>query len=319
MTEIDKRVQALWDIASTRGYRVDVTAVLRAQRANPKDSMGKQITSNLRAGARVHPTIHSASAVTGRMSMSGPNLQGLSPEYRKALKAEDGHVLVGCDLDRFEPTIAAALSQDEALIAAVQPGTDLYLDLARRIYGEVVEPGDPRRALAKTALIAVLYGQGASSLAERLACALPTAAQVQEARALRAAVLEAYPRLAAWVEQLRLTAAAGSPVVTRGGRQITVAQDGEDPTEVAYRAINYVVQGSAADYFKRSTLRVDAALSEARMPNSLWLPIHDELVLQVVEDRAEEARVILERSVSRLVDGVRVTGSAQVFGDRFGK
>lgn len=319
VAEIDHRIQSLWAVASERGYRVDVLAVGRAQRANPKDSMGKQIMSNLRTGARVHPTIHAARAVTGRMSMTGPNLQGLSPAYRASLKADDGHVLVGCDLDRFEPTIAAALSQDVALIAALQPGTDLYLDLARRIYGESVGDEDPRRALAKASLIAVLYGEGHHALAARFTENAPTEQEIAAARGLRGAVLAAYPQLAAWVDSLRRAASLGLPVVTRGGRQIVVAREGEAPEEVAYRAVNYVVQGSAADYFKRATLRVDAALCAAGLPNALWLPIHDELVLQVPENRAEESRAILERAISRHVDGVRITGTAKILGDRFCK
>lgn len=91
----------------------------------------------------------------------------------------------------------------------------------------------------------------------------------------------------------------------------------------SYRATNYVTQGSAADVFKKLVLRTLAALVTAGFVDPLYLPIHDELVIQVPEQRAEEARVILQREMTGNVTyqgrTVEVTGEAEILGITFKK
>lgn len=53
--------------------------------------------------------------------------------------------------------------------------------------------------------------------------------------------------------------------------------------------MNYVVQGSAAEVFKRATL----AVAERLGSQSLWLPLHDELVVEVPACTADDAAVVL--------------------------
>jgi DNA polymerase-1 len=66
-------------------------------------------------------------------------------------------------------------------------------------------------------------------------------------------------------------------------------------------AINTPVQGSAADLIKKAMLAVDARL-QAEFPDQLLLlQVHDELLLEVDEDRAEEAgEMVREEMVSAI-------------------
>lgn len=317
---IDSFSREVWGPVMRRGFRIDVARVMRARREQPEDFMWKQILESREPDRRVRPRLNVAGTVTGRMTMHGPNLQGLSPAYRETLLADAGMVLVGCDLSHVEPSMAAALSQDAALVEAVQPGRDPYLALASTALHREVVAGDEARGLFKTALLALLYGEGVTSLATRLyGVESPSREQLAEARGMRESVLGSYPVLAAWMSNLRSVAEAGQRLQGVAGRDVSGVGVNDRGEIASYRAVNYVVQSSAADLFKWLTLRVDRALSAAGMPGSLWLPIHDELVVMIPESRAAEARDILGTFMSCELLGVSFFGDAEVLGQRFRK
>ena len=72
---------------------------------------------------------------------------------------------------------------------------DPYAVLASRIWDEPVSKEDPRRDLAKTALLATIYGQGARRLAANLGLGL------EHATRMRASVTAAWPTFAAWCRE----------------------------------------------------------------------------------------------------------------------
>jgi DNA polymerase I-like protein with 3'-5' exonuclease and polymerase domains len=55
-----------------------------------------------------------------------------------------------------------------------------------------------------------------------------------------------------------------------------------DP-RVAYRAVNYLCQGSAADLLKKAMLKIQHMLNECQAKSALLLQIHDEVVFEVHE------------------------------------
>lgn len=253
------------------------------------------------AQGRVHPhlAINGAPA-TGRMASTGPNLQNLPDQVKRAFMTEPGHVFVGLDLDRIEPCVLAAVSGDPALLEATKSG-DVYLNLARNIWPDRVLTADSaERKTAKTALLAGIYGQGARSLGKNLRI---TAA---EARQVLRDLERAYPVMAAWKRDLQARAEAGEELFSPVGRRLP------DTSESPYRAVNYMVQGTAAAIFKAGCERVIEALGA----EVLYLPIHDEIIIEVPTDQAEHAREALEEAMTGEIFGVTVRGTAAVLGDR---
>lgn len=261
-------------------------------------------------GGRIHPSIRSIGAITGRMSIGKPAIQNIPTGLRKLLLAEEGHVLVGCDLNRVEPCVLAAMSQDEALMEAVRG--DVYIELAVAVYGEenrdrIVsesgsDAGSPERKIAKTALLAMIYGQGPASLAGNLNIS------PAEAQNVISSLRGAYPTMNRWIGDIKYRAKRGDAMTTFFGRPLA------GTSQKPYRMVNWMVQGTAADLFKQITLRVAAELPK----DALFLPVHDELVVQVEAGREGHAIEVLGEAMTTEMSGVPITGTPVVLGDRLG-
>ena len=95
---------------------------------------------NARTG-RVHTTFAQATAVTGRLASSDPNLQNIpvrtaeGRRIREAFIAAPGHVLVSADYSQIELRIMAHLSEDPALVKAFHAGQDIHRATAGEIFG----------------------------------------------------------------------------------------------------------------------------------------------------------------------------------------
>ena len=225
---------------------------------------------------------------------------------RHILSADPGHVLLGADFSSVEPRLAAVMSKDHALRDAVTDG-DPYQSMAVSIWGEDALEDKQRRTQAKVALLATLYGQGVASLAADLKVDGATAAQVRED------FKRTFATLTAWSKRLNAEAKRGEWQLTHFRRALPRPIDEEDDPR-AYRATNWAVQGSGADIFKQATARV----VESAGPECLWLPIHDELIIQVPEDEVEEGMRALSRMETE-VDGVPFPADPEVLGSKWRK
>ena len=61
--------------------------------------------------------------------------------------------------------------------------------------------------------------------------------------------------------------------------------------------MNSPIQGTAADIMKIAMIRVWKALRDAGLKSKVILQVHDELVIEALEEEAQEARRILEENM----------------------
>ena len=128
-----------------------------------------------RATGRVHTTFSQATAVTGRLASSDPNLQNIpvrTPEgrrIREAFIAPPGNVIVSADYSQIELRIMAHLSGDAALVKAFHEGADIHKATAADIFGvPVAEVTPDQRRYIKAVNFGLIYGMGAFGLAQQL-------------------------------------------------------------------------------------------------------------------------------------------------------
>ena len=226
----------------------------------------------------------------GRMTAQN-GLHNLPASLRPAVAAHPGHVFVRADLGQIEPRVLAAVSGDRAFAAATR-ADDLYAPVAATLGVE--------RPVAKVAVLAAMYGQRSGAAGEAL-------------RGLE----RAYPTAMAFLDQAYAAGARGRPVRTFGGRTVPMGPSadgiapGTDPARDAARgrfARNAVIQGAAAELFKAWAATVRATTRD--LGAQIVLCLHDELLVHVPADRAEEC---LHRVVHALDDSARRwTGSTEV-------
>lgn len=120
---------------------------------------------------RIHPYYLPHGAKTGRLSAKGPAIQtmGRDSGIKRALVAEPGYKIISCDYSQAELRTVAELADDEAMIAAFQPGApDFFDDLMTKIWPdefptieayEAFKHEHPKTAKNKRALVkSVVYG-----------------------------------------------------------------------------------------------------------------------------------------------------------------
>lgn len=259
---------------------------------------------------RIHSHFAVLGAVTGRTTSSAPNLQNIAPALRPIFTADEGMVLLGADFDSVEPRVMAAMSEDAAALAAVQ-ALDVYTEMAVQVWGEDARGDKDLRAQAKTSFLAVGYGQGAPALSQQLGIPLGDAEQLK--RNFR----NQFPVMLAWGRSVVAAAEAGRHQVTGYGRYLPLPQE-ECPTKPRpHRAVNWTVQGTAADVLKQVTARVADLLG----PQALWVPIHDELILQVPDtaEGREQGLGALQEAMNFDFRGVPITATPEVVGHRWFK
>lgn len=252
-----------------------------------------------------HPDINTQQAHTGRMSITAPAMQTLAKTGEKGRKlrgcfiAREGHVLVGADYDSQEIRLAAAFSKDAALLRIINEGLSQHVLTAESIFPDFKGKADDpvRYHQAKTLDFAQQYGAMPRKIAATLGIT------ESEATALWQKWRDTYSGLVRWSDaqaDLRLVRNPFGRVIPR------------DPIR-SYANGNYMIQSTGRDVLGRALIR----LADAGWGDTIWLPIHDEIVLEVPEDRVEEARLALGECMTMTVCGVEIPAEGEVIGHRW--
>jgi DNA polymerase-1 len=244
---------------------------------------------------RLHTSYHQAVAATGRLSSSDPNLQNIpvrsgdGRRIRQAFVAEPGFRVLAADYSQIELRIMAHLSGDEGLLKAFAAGMDIHRATAAEVFGEDPEAvtADQRRS-AKAINFGLIYGMSAFGLARQLGIERGAAQEYVEL------YFQRYPGVKAFMERIRSQAHEQGYVETLFGRRLYLpqinARNGQLRAAAERTAINAPMQGTAADIIKRAMIDVDRWLLEERPPVRMIMQVHDELVFEVRDAFAEQAR-----------------------------
>jgi DNA polymerase-1 len=255
---------------------------------------------------RLHTSFIQTGTTTGRLSSQNPNLQNipikteLGRAIRHAFVAEKGSSLVSFDYSQIELRIAAFLSRDEALTDIFKNGRDVHTEVAARVFHvRDTEVTYEQRRRAKVINFGILYGMGVNALREALRTSRA------EAQEFYNQYFEAFPRLAAYIEEIKADASRVGYVETFFGRRRYV-EGVQSPipfvrASAERMAVNAPMQGTSADVVKLAMIKIDELFEcEAKGRAYLLLQVHDELVFEI-----EEALVAtLAPKVKELMEGV---------------
>ncbi|MDR1192057.1 MAG: DNA polymerase I [Verrucomicrobiales bacterium] len=250
---------------------------------------------------RVHTTYHQATTTTGRLASLNPNLQNIpirtaaGREIRKAFVADPrlpDTLLLSADYSQIELRVIAALSRDEAMLAAFATGHDIHAATAARVFGVTIGAVTPEmRRRAKMVNFGIAYGISAFGLAQRLGIPRGEAADLIGEYHRQFAGVKAYME-----RTLEFCRARGYvETVTGRRRYIREINDANATIRAAAErnAINMPIQGSAADMIKIAMAHIHRALVAGRLQTRLLLQVHDELVFELYAPEEPIVRPLL--------------------------
>lgn len=298
-----------WQRIGARTPNPLAEAVLRAKRAGKwRTTYADRFATNLDAEGRIHPTINTLQARTGRMSVSGDFAAQTLPSsdwmIRRAVLADEGHVVGSVDFQAIEMRVLAALADVKRMKAGFVSGGDdfdIHMYTARLIKGEGATK--KHRKIFKGAGFGKVYGGGVTTVARQ------TGAPESEISVAFREYDRVFPEIkrasSRWQREAR---ANGLVTITPTGRHLPV-----DRARM-YAIVNYQCQSTARDVLGQAMIN----MRSAGLLDYMRLPIHDEIVFSAPKADAKDIGREFERCMSMDLFGVPITAGADIGGRSWG-
>jgi len=230
-------------------------------------------------------------AKTKTKTVFGVNIQQIprSKDFREIFTATKGFKLVICDWAQIELRLGAELINIPQMKKAFNENIDLHILTASLIYKkDIKEVTKEERQDGKTLNFALQYGMGFRKY-KTYAAQSGKIISLSEAKVAHAAFHAAYPRLREWhQERAALVADGWAFTRTACGRRRLLSYD--DATMMC--SANTLIQGSGADILKIAIAELNQYLNDEAY---MVACVHDEIVLEVIEHKAEEYKNLLEK------------------------
>lgn len=238
---------------------------------------------------------------TGRLSSSSPNFQNVPnnlgedyfgnpyPEMRSYLLPEEGQIWVCGDFKNQEPRLTAHF-EDGALMQAFLKDhkLDPYIFVRDTCGFDKTKDG---RHKAKQVFLGLVYAMGIQAMADK--CGV----SYDEGAWLKRAVLSAIPDVGELASDCRKRFKKGLPIRTLGGR-LYYCEPSKGGRSFEYKAINTLVQGSAADQTKEAMIYANPLITG--IGGRLLGSVHDEWSCSVFERDLEYVHEIYHGAANAL-------------------
>jgi DNA polymerase-1 len=280
---------------------------------------GKEaLLKHVRAG-KIHGSVNTMGAVTGRMTHSSPNISQTpacySPygtEFRALFSAIHGWVLVGCDADALELRDLAhfmALYDGGAYTRTVlegdkKKGTDMHSVNARAL------GLDPTKALrevltgrdvAKTWFYAFIYGAGDEKLGMIITGVRNPKKNRTIGKAARASFMKNLPAMGKLINAVKATAKKNGFLKGLDGRRLHCRSE--------HAALNTLLQSAGAVAMKKALVILDANLQAAGLKPGVDY--------EFVANAHDEWQIECRPEVAEQIGGLAV-GAIRSAGEHFG-
>lgn len=233
---------------------------------------------------------------TGRLSSSKPNFQNVPtdlgedyfgdpfPVMRSYLLPEIGEVWVCGDFKNQEPRLTAHYEGGALLAAFIDnPQLDPYMFVANLCNIE--------RKPSKVILLGLIYAMGAATMADRLGCDPGTASMY------RNIVRTSLPDVMELDRDCKERFLRGLPIRTLGGRQY-YCEPASNGRRWEYKALNTLIQGSAADQTKEAMVYIHPKLVDIH--GRLLGSVHDELSVSCKERHVQYVDELMQEAANAL-------------------
>lgn len=256
---------------------------------------------------RIHSFFHQTITATGRISSTEPNLQNIPTRFelgkrvRKVFQPEEGKLYIDADYSQIELRVLAHISEDEHMIQAFKEGQDIHKQAASKVFKTPIEEvTKEQRSDAKAVNFGIVYGISDFGLGEQLGISRKKAKQyITE-------YLEQYAGIKAFMEGITEKATEQGYVETLFHRRRYIPELKSNNYMVrqfgSRAAMNTPIQGTAADIMKIAMIKVQQEIQKRGLQSKIVLQVHDEMMIEAVEEEKEEIKEIMKQSMESAID-----------------
>ena len=257
------------------------------------------LLSEIREDGRIHTTFTQTLTRTGRLSSISPNLQNIPArdEYsrliRKAFVPDEDSKLLSSDYSQVELRVFASMANASQMIDAFREDKDIHSKTASDIYHVPMnEVTKSMRRTAKAVNFGIIYGISSFGLSEDLGI------NVREAKEFIDKYLEAFPGISEYMDKEKEAAYKNGYVTTLMNRRRVIPELTSKNFMIRSSgermALNTPIQGTAADILKKAMVELYDELKKKKLKSKILLQVHDELILNVLNDEVEEVKKIVK-------------------------
>ena len=248
---------------------------------------------------RIHTFFHQTVTTTGRLSSTEPNLQNiptrtdLGKKLRKVFKAGEGKIFLDADYSQVELRVLAHMAKDETMIEAFNSNADIHTISASQVFKVPIEEVSKQlRSKAKAVNFGIVYGISEFGLAEQIDIKRNEAKQYIEQ------YLETYHGIRDYMSDVVEEAKRKGYISTLFGRRRYIQELNSKNYMIRKfgerAAMNTPIQGTAADIMKIAMIKVYEELKNKKLKSKIVLQIHDELIVETLEEEKIEVQKILK-------------------------
>lgn len=255
---------------------------------------------------RIHSSFNQTITTTGRISSTEPNLQNIPVKLemgrniRKVFIADNGCELVDADYSQVELRVLAQMSQDENMIDAFKHKEDIHTKTASQVFNVDMENVTSElRSAAKAVNFGIVYGKSDFGLADDLK--IP----VKQAKEYIENYFNKYNKIKEYMDETIEKATEDGYVTTIFNRRRYIPEIKSSNFMEKNRgkrfAMNAPIQGSAADIIKIAMVNVYKKLEEKNLKSKLILQVHDELIVEAIEEEVDIVSTIVREEMENAV------------------
>ena len=255
---------------------------------------------------KIHSSFHQTVTATGRISSTDPNLQNiptrneLGKNLRKVFIPDVNKTFIDADYSQIELRVLAHISNDEHMIDAFNKDEDIHKQVASKVFDTPIdEVTKEQRTRAKAVNFGIVYGISDFGLSEQLKIPRKEAKQYIEQ------YLSKYQGIKQFMEDIVETAKTEGYVETLFHRRRYIPEIKSNNYMVrqfgSRIAMNTPIQGTAADIMKLAMINVYKELQNKNLKSKIILQVHDELLIEAVEEEKEQVEKILKQEMENVI------------------
>ena len=290
---------------STKGFEIADLIIewrtLSKLKSTYTDALQESINKQTK---RVHTSYSMASASTGRLASTNPNLQNIpirtsdGRRIREAFIAKDGYKLISADYSQIELRLMAHAANETEMIKAFNENVDIHAQTASKVFGIPIEDLDSEtRRSAKAINFGIIYGISSFGLSKQLSCSQ------SEAKNFIESYFDQFPKIKSYMDAMIENAKMKGYVETFFGRRIPIkginSKNFQERSFAERQSINAPIQGSAADIIKRAMIKIHNVFEEKNIESKMLLQVHDELVFECPKDEINTVSNLIKKEMEQ--------------------